>query len=122
MLLTYTLAISALSCTAAEKSAEITKYPAQAPLDFLQMICYNQAKKQGEIPMQEEYIIDKLPPEVRADYLDRIRRFVLMDDTFMAKVFEDKKCVELLLKIILGQYRTKIVHVLRSQIFRQIVQ
>ena len=51
--------------------------------------------------MHEEYIMDKLPPEVRADYLDRIHRFVLMDDTFMAKVFEDKKCVELLLKIIL---------------------
>ena len=51
--------------------------------------------------MHEEYIMDKLPPEVRADYLDRIHRFVLMDDTFMAKVFEGKKCVELLLKIIL---------------------
>ena len=35
--------------------------------------------------MHEEYIMDKLPPEVRADYLDRIHRFVLMDDTFMAK-------------------------------------
>lgn len=34
-------------------------------------------------------------------YLEKIKRFCLMDDTFMSKVFEDKKCAELLLKIIL---------------------
>ncbi len=51
--------------------------------------------------MDGTFSMDRLSPEVRADYLDRIRRFTLMDDTFMAKVFEDKKCVELLLRIIL---------------------
>lgn len=35
--------------------------------------------------------------------LERIRRFRLMDDTFMSKVFEDKKCAELLLHIILDR-------------------
>lgn len=51
--------------------------------------------------MDGTFSMDRLSPEVRADYLDRIRRFTLMDDTFMAKVFEDKKCVELLLRMIL---------------------
>lgn len=53
--------------------------------------------------MHDENLLDKLPSDVLADYTDRIRRFVLMDDTFLAKVFEDKKCVELLLKIILDK-------------------
>ena len=34
-------------------------------------------------------------------YRDKIDRFCLMDDTFMSKVFEDKECAELLVKIIL---------------------
>lgn len=34
-------------------------------------------------------------------YCEKIQQFCLMDDTFMSKVFEDKKCAELLLKIIL---------------------
>lgn len=33
--------------------------------------------------------------------LQRLRGFRLLDDDFMAKVFEDKACVELLLRIIL---------------------
>lgn len=37
----------------------------------------------------------------REYYLEKIKRFCLMDDTFMSKVFEDKTCAELLLKIIL---------------------
>ena len=32
-----------------------------------------------------------------------IKNFRLMDDTFMSKVFEDKACAELLLRIILGR-------------------
>lgn len=34
-------------------------------------------------------------------YRDKIDRFCLMDDTFMSKVFEDKECAELLVRIIL---------------------
>lgn len=34
-------------------------------------------------------------------YRDKINRFCLMDDTFMSKVFEDKECAELLIRIIL---------------------
>lgn len=33
--------------------------------------------------------------------LQRLRGFRLLDDDFMAKVFEDKACTELLLRIIL---------------------
>lgn len=36
-------------------------------------------------------------------YKDKIDRFCLMDDTFMSKVFEDKECAELLIKIILDK-------------------
>lgn len=35
--------------------------------------------------------------------LERIKEFRLMDDTFMNKVFENKVCVQLLLRIILGK-------------------
>lgn len=35
--------------------------------------------------------------------LECIRKFRLMDDTFMSKVFEDKKCAELLLHVILNR-------------------
>ena len=34
---------------------------------------------------------------------EAIKQFRLMDDTFMSKVFEDKKCAELLLRIILNK-------------------
>ncbi len=40
---------------------------------------------------------------LRDKYLKSIQRFVLMDDTFMRKVFEDKECAELLLRIILNR-------------------
>lgn len=42
----------------------------------------------------------------REYYLEKIKRFCLMDDTFMSKVFEDKACAELLLKIILQKELT----------------
>lgn len=44
----------------------------------------------------------------REYYLEKIKRFCLMDDTFMSKVFEDKACAELLLKIILQKDLTVI--------------
>ena len=46
-------------------------------------------------------ILDNVSEEQMRDYEARIARFTLMDDTFMAKVFEDKACVEYLLKVIL---------------------
>ena len=39
-------------------------------------------------------------------YREKIARFILMDDIFMNKVFEDKKCAQLLLKIILEKELT----------------
>ncbi|MBQ8638581.1 MAG: Rpn family recombination-promoting nuclease/putative transposase [Lachnospiraceae bacterium] len=41
--------------------------------------------------------------EKRAADLEKLQGFVLMDDEFMKKVFEDKGCVELLLQIILDR-------------------
>lgn len=46
-------------------------------------------------------ILDNVSEKQMRDYEARIARFTLMDDTFMAKVFEDKACVEYLLKVIL---------------------
>ncbi len=40
--------------------------------------------------------------------LERIKRFTLMHDVFMSKVFEDIKCVELLLSIVLKKDLTVI--------------
>ena len=37
------------------------------------------------------------------DDLQRLRGFRLLDDDFMSKVFEDKKCAEFLLRIILNR-------------------
>ncbi len=37
----------------------------------------------------------------KAEYMEKIRGFRLIDDTFMSKVFEDKKCAEFLLHILL---------------------
>lgn len=42
-------------------------------------------------------------PDDRKEKEEIIRNFRLMDDTFMSKVFEDKACAELLLRIILGR-------------------
>mgnify|MGYP000359046679 FL=1 len=40
--------------------------------------------------------------------LERIRKLRLLDDDFMNKVFEDKKCTELLLRIILDRTDLKV--------------
>ena len=42
----------------------------------------------------------------REYYIEKIQKFCLMDDTFMSKVFEDKACAELLLKVILKKELT----------------
>lgn len=40
--------------------------------------------------------------------LQRIRKFRLLDDDFMSKVFEDKRCTQLLLQIILNRTDLKV--------------
>ena len=42
------------------------------------------------------------------DIIKRIQRLRLLDDDFMTKVFEDRKCAELLLQIILGRKDLKV--------------
>lgn len=44
-------------------------------------------------------------------YQSKIQKFCLMDDTFMNKVFEDKKCTELVLRIILDRDDLIVDHV-----------
>ena len=72
--------------------------------------------------MHDDYIMDKLPPEVLADYLDRIHRFVLMDDTFMAKGNTAQRlCVDCAVK---SAYKVLLIHFEDGliSIFRQLVQ
>ncbi|MBR1445371.1 MAG: PD-(D/E)XK nuclease family transposase [Firmicutes bacterium] len=45
-----------------------------------------------------------------AKYKPLIQEFSLMDDTFMSKVFEDKECAELVLRVILGK-KLKVINV-----------
>ena len=52
-----------------------------------------------------------IAPERRAELLEIIRNFRLMDDTIMSKVFEDKECSELLLRVILGRDDLTVVRV-----------
>lgn len=52
-----------------------------------------------------------IAPERRAELLEIIRNFRLMDDTFMSKDFEDKECSELLLRVILGRDDLTVVRV-----------
>ena len=56
-------------------------------------------------------ITTNIAPERRAELLEIIRNFRLMDDTFMSKVFEDKECAELLLRVILGRDDLTVVRV-----------
>ena len=49
--------------------------------------------------------------ENRAEILNIIENFRLMDDTFMSKVFEDKACAELLLRVILNRDDLTVVKV-----------
>lgn len=44
--------------------------------------------------------------------LERIKKFRLLDDDFMSKVFEDSECAEILLKIILNRDDLKVQDVL----------
>lgn len=56
-------------------------------------------------------IKNNIDPERRAELLEIIQNFRLMDDTFMNKVFEDKECAELLLRVILGRDDLTVVKV-----------
>ena len=49
--------------------------------------------------------------EPHRKYQSKIQKFCLMDDTFMNKVFEDKKCTELVLRIILDRDDLVVDHV-----------
>ena len=60
----------------------------------------------------DEITTTNIAPERRAELLEIIRDFRLMDDTFMSKVFEDKECAELLLRVILGRDDLTVVRVL----------
>lgn len=62
------------------------------------------------MPM-DEITTTNIAPERRAELLEIIRNFRLMDDTFMSKVFEDKECAELLLRVILGRDDLTVVRV-----------
>ena len=48
----------------------------------------------------DEIKTSDISAENRAEILNIIENFRLMDDTFMSKVFEDKACAELLLRVI----------------------
>ena len=52
---------------------------------------------------------EQLMSGYRAEILEIIKQFRLIDDTFMSKVFEDKECAELLLKIILDRDDLKVI-------------
>ena len=49
--------------------------------------------------------------ERRAEQIEIIKQFRLIDDTFMTKVFEDIECAELLLRVILDRDDLKVVKV-----------
>ena len=57
----------------------------------------------GKIQLERQVVMktEKDYARQRAEDLQRLRGFRLLDDDFMAKVFEDKACAELLLRIIL---------------------
>lgn len=50
----------------------------------------------------------RISKEKKAEYKKKIQEFCLMDDTFMSKVFEDKKCTEELLRIIIARDDLKV--------------
>ena len=54
-------------------------------------------------------------PDDRKEKEEIIRNFRLMDDTFMSKVFEDKACAELLLRIILGRDDLTVQEAVRTE-------
>ena len=62
------------------------------------------------IPVDEIKTSD-ISAENRAEILNIIENFRLMDDTFMSKVFEDKACAELLLRVILNRDDLTVVRV-----------
>ncbi len=47
----------------------------------------------------------------KEEFMEKIRNFILMDDDFMSKVFEDKACAEFLLHIILDRDDLEVVEV-----------
>lgn len=54
--------------------------------------------------------------KLKSDVLDSIKKFTLLDDTFMTKVFEnDKECTQLLLRIIFNDDKIKVKEVITQK-------
>ena len=61
------------------------------------------------LPMNEESRLDF--EQKHEEDLQRLRGFRLLDDDFMSKVFEDRKCAEFLLQVILNRNDLKVISV-----------
>ena len=77
-------------------------------LDFSWEICYNSRKENDTV---DENRNSNISSEHSEELLNIIENFRLMDDTFMSKVFEDKACAELLLRVILNRDDLTVVRV-----------
>lgn len=67
----------------------------------IQIIPRNMLREQPECYNESDIPQRRTEPDPKV--LERIRGLRLMDDEFMTKVFEDKDCAQLLLRIILGR-------------------
>ena len=55
------------------------------------------------------YLADKASGENREEFLEYLKKFCLLDDTFMRKYFEKTECVEEILRIILNNKDLKVI-------------
>ena len=55
------------------------------------------------------YLADKPSGENREEFLEYLKKFCLLDDTFMRKYFEKTECVEEILRIILNNKDLKVI-------------
>lgn len=76
------------------------------PYFFLIVLYLEKGYNQGK-----EEILEQDFEERNRRYQSQIQEFCLMHDTLMSKVFEDKKCTELVLRIILDQDDLIVDHV-----------
>ena len=64
-------------------------------------ICFHNCWKESRLDFEQKHEED----------LQRLRGFRLLDDDFMSKVFEDRKCAEFLLQVILNRNDLKVISV-----------